>query len=63
MGSPSDMEYALEVSEVVKSFDIPVFKRIASAHKTTDAVLQIVAQYEGMLFYWKLSIPFILLHN
>lgn len=47
MGSASDIIYANRVSTVIESYGIAVTKRIASAHKTTDVVLKIIAECEG----------------
>ncbi|VDM37560.1 unnamed protein product, partial [Toxocara canis] len=47
MGSASDMEYASKICDGCKNLGIIAIKRVSSAHKTTNDVLDIIAEYEG----------------
>uniref|UniRef100_A0A0M3HVK1 AIRC domain-containing protein n=1 Tax=Ascaris lumbricoides TaxID=6252 RepID=A0A0M3HVK1_ASCLU len=47
MGSTNDMEYASRICDGCKTLGIAAIKRVSSAHKTTENVLEIIAEYEG----------------
>jgi phosphoribosylaminoimidazole carboxylase PurE protein len=47
MGSASDLDHARKVARVLDQFDIPYAFRVASAHKTLDHLLTILAEYES----------------
>lgn len=57
MGSSSDSNIAKSISEKLEYFGIKSVQRIASAHKTTLKVLDIIAEFESKLlcsiFTWK----------
>jgi len=47
VGSPSDKPLAQQIVQALQSFDIPVEVRVASAHKTPDHLLALLAAYES----------------
>ncbi|GIV95782.1 MAG: phosphoribosylaminoimidazole carboxylase [Herpetosiphonaceae bacterium] len=54
MGSKADREHADKIAAVLKTFEVPVEIRIASAHKAPRILLDIVEQYDreaGSLVY------------
>uniref|UniRef100_A0A914S2P5 PurE domain-containing protein n=1 Tax=Parascaris equorum TaxID=6256 RepID=A0A914S2P5_PAREQ len=48
MGSTNDMEYASRICDGCKKLGIPTVKRVSSAHKTTESVLEIIAESNGL---------------
>lgn len=47
MGSESDAEYCKKIASYCQDFGLKSVLRVSSAHKSTDDVLQIIAEYEG----------------
>lgn len=47
MGSPSDRDFAAEITTALDGYGIPWETRIASAHKTPRYLLDMVANYEA----------------
>lgn len=47
MGSPADKDFADQISAALDSYDIRWQLRIASAHKTPQALLDLLAEYEA----------------
>lgn len=47
MGSPSDMDHAEKIREVLKGLGVPCELRVTSAHKGTDETMKLLAEYEG----------------
>ena len=50
LGSASDVPVAKEVAAVLTQLMVPCVIRVCSAHKTTEELLQLVAQYEGTCY-------------
>ena len=48
MGSPSDRPFAAQITEALDGFEIPWETRIASAHKTPQVLLELLAAYEAL---------------
>ena len=48
MGSKSDKEYCQKIASYCDTLGLSSILRISSAHKSTEDVLQIIAQYEGI---------------
>ena len=46
MGSKADLEWAKQISNVLKSFEIDVISRIASAHKVPIKCYNLIKEYE-----------------
>lgn len=46
MGSKSDKGYGDEIAKVLTDFEVPHVLRIASAHKSTDYLLELVSRYQ-----------------
>ena len=46
MGSTSDQEHVAKITKTLDEFDVSHQERIASAHKTPEKVLEIVAELE-----------------
>ncbi|XP_071087352.1 multifunctional protein ADE2-like [Haliotis cracherodii] len=47
MGSPTDSSFADKIKSTCTAYGVPCELRVSSAHKSTDEVLQILAEYEG----------------
>jgi len=47
MGSPSDEPFAEKITQALDDFGIPWEKRVASAHKVPDRLLELLAAYEA----------------
>lgn len=47
MGSPSDKEHCAQIAKYAKLLYLRVELRVCSAHKSTQEVLRILAEYEG----------------
>jgi phosphoribosylaminoimidazole carboxylase PurE protein len=47
IGSPSDKSIAQQVADALDKFGIPWEVRVASAHKTPQRLLELLAQYEA----------------
>jgi phosphoribosylaminoimidazole carboxylase PurE protein len=47
MGSPSDRPHVDEIAQQLDALAVPYERRVASAHKSVEHVLAIIAQYEG----------------
>ncbi len=47
MGSPSDRGHVDQIEGVLEPMDIECVQRIASAHKTPQRLLDLLAEYEG----------------
>jgi 5-(carboxyamino)imidazole ribonucleotide mutase len=50
LGSKSDLEVAQKCADVLKEFGVPHSIRVASAHRTPQKVLDIVAQSKAKVF-------------
>ncbi len=50
MGSKSDLEFAKKIGEHLQRFGIEYEYRIASAHKTPEKVLEIIKEYDNVVF-------------
>ena len=50
MGSASDTPHCEKFRDNCKKFGVPCELRVVSAHKATDAALDILYQYEGELW-------------
>lgn len=46
MGSGSDEAYSLDIETALKGFEVKCEVRVASAHKTPQKLLQLLAEYE-----------------
>ena len=47
MGSPSDLEHCQKIEACLKDLGVPVYLRVASAHKGTQTALDILKSYES----------------
>lgn len=47
LGSKIDMDWSIEITKYLKSFEIPCELRIASAHKSPEYAIKIVREYEN----------------
>jgi 5-(carboxyamino)imidazole ribonucleotide mutase len=47
MGSPADRDFAYEIATALEAFDIRWQMRVASAHKTPEALLNLLKEYEA----------------
>ncbi|KAL3879045.1 hypothetical protein ACJMK2_031359 [Sinanodonta woodiana] len=47
MGSHTDIDHSEKIQKACKSYGVPCELRVSSAHKGTDATLQILQEYEG----------------
>ncbi len=57
LGSASDVPVAKEVEAVLSQLMVPCVVRVCSAHKTTEELLQLVAQYEGTSYTNNMTFP------
>ena len=48
MGSKADLPHADRIAAVVRKFGVPVERRVASAHKVPQKLLQVIAEYDAM---------------
>lgn len=46
LGSPSDLDFASQITDALQEYEIPFAIRIASAHKTPHFLLDLLAEYE-----------------
>lgn len=51
MGSRSDSNFGQEISQHCQVLGIPCQLRVSSAHKSTEDVLKIIAEYDGKLIH------------
>lgn len=49
MGSKSDLEFCQKIAKYCTDLNLNYKLRISSAHKSTQDVLEIIAEYEGKL--------------
>ena len=47
MGSAADLEHAQKIASALQAFGIPNEIRVASAHKTLEHLMAVLAEYEG----------------
>ncbi len=50
MGSKSDLEFAKKIAKKLEDFGIEYEMRIASAHKTPERLLEILKEYDKVVF-------------
>ncbi len=46
-GSPGDAEWVDKIAEVLESLDVPVVRRVGSAHRVPEHVLELLRHYDG----------------
>ena len=51
-GSDSDRSHIEKLVSALKMYEIPYVVRICSAHKSPQALLEIIGQYEGRALVW-----------
>jgi 5-(carboxyamino)imidazole ribonucleotide mutase len=47
MGSERDLEFCREIAKTLRAFDVAYEFRVASAHKTPQKVLEVLAEFEA----------------
>lgn len=50
MGSKSDFDFAKEIGDTLKDFNVDYAYRVASAHKTPQKVLKILEEYTNVVY-------------
>ncbi len=50
MGSKSDLEFAKKIAEKLEYFGVEYEMRVASAHKTPERLLEILKEYDRVVF-------------
>ncbi len=50
MGSKSDYDFAQKIGDTLKDFNVEYTFRVASAHKTPQKVLQILGEYDNVIY-------------
>lgn len=49
MGSATDIPHCEKIKLACSKYGVPCELRVSSAHKGTDATMNILAEYEGLL--------------